>query len=215
MAQIFPPWTNRIPLFAGAGVPAVLGAVVFSIWYWASPRFTDSGYAPKQPVAYSHKQHAGDFGMDCRYCHNTVETGAMAAVPPTQTCMNCHSIVLEKDPKLAPVRTSFHNDEPIEWVRVHMLPDYVRFDHSAHLSAGVGCKECHGRVDQMRVVRQVEPLSMSWCLECHRNPEPRLRPVDQITNMAWDRKTSSYDPAKDPLRTRKVNPPLHCSGCHQ
>lgn len=204
-----------MPLFAGAGVPAVLGAIVFSVWYWASPRFTDAGYAPQQPVAYSHKQHAGDLGLDCRYCHNTVEVGALAAVPPTQTCMNCHAIVLANDPKLAPVRNSFRSDEPIEWVRVHMLPDYVRFDHSAHLSAGVGCKECHGRVDQMRVVRQVEPLSMSWCLECHRNPEPRLRPFDQLTNMAWDRKTSGYDPATDPLRTRRVNPPLHCSGCHQ
>lgn len=215
MAQIFPPWTNHIPLIGALAAPAALGAVVFSVWYWFSPKYTDAGYAPIQPVAYSHKQHAGDLGIDCRYCHNTVEVAARAAVPPTQTCMNCHGVVLKDDAKLAPVRESLATDRPIRWVRVHMLPDYVYFDHSAHLNAGVGCKECHGRVDQMRVVQQVEPLSMSWCLDCHRNPTPRLRPRDQVTNMKWDTETAGYDPGADPSRNRKVDPPLHCSGCHR
>jgi hypothetical protein len=215
VAQLFAPWTNRIPLFAGVAAPAALTAVVAAVWYWASPKYTDAGYAPRQPVAYSHKRHAGDLGLDCRYCHDTVEVAAHAAVPPTKTCMNCHSVVLHDDPALAPVRESFDSDMPIPWVRVHMLPDYATFDHSVHLAAGVGCAECHGRVDQMRVVRQVQPLSMSWCLDCHRDPSPRLRPRDQVTNMAWDRAASAYDPSRDPSRTRPLRPPVHCSGCHR
>lgn len=192
-----------------------LGAVVLAVWYWFSPKFTDAGYSPKQPVAYSHKLHAGDLGLDCRYCHNTVEQAPHAAVPPTATCMNCHRVVLNNSPKLAPVRASFESDMPIAWVRVHMLPDYVYFDHSAHMAAGVGCTECHGRVDQMKVVQQFAPLSMSWCLDCHRNPSPHLRPRDQITNMSWDANATHYDPNADPTRTRRVEPPVHCSGCHR
>jgi hypothetical protein len=180
-----------------------------------SPKFTDSGYAPVQPVPYSHKLHAGDLGMDCRYCHNTVEVGAQAAVPPTQTCMNCHGVVLQDDPRLAPIRASAASDRPVPWVRVHMLPDYVYFDHSAHVGAGVGCRECHGRVDQMKIVQQVEPLSMSWCLDCHRDPKPKLRPRHEVTNMRWQASEAGYDPDADTTRNRVVNPPLHCSGCHR
>ena len=215
MAQIFPSWTNKVPLALAAGAPVALVAVVFTIWYWWSPKFTDVGYQPEQPVAFSHRFHAGELGLDCRYCHNTVERGAHAAIPPTDTCMNCHANVATDSLALRPVRESAATGEPIEWVRVHMLPDYAYFDHSVHVAAGVGCATCHGRVDQMDVVRQEEPLSMSWCVQCHRDPEPNLRPRDEVTNMDWDTETAAYNPHEDPDRTREVNPPLHCSGCHR
>ncbi len=215
MAQLFPRWTNRVPL-ALAALPPVVGVVaIFVIWYWFSPKFTDVGYQPEQPVSFSHQLHAGEMGMDCRYCHNTVEEGAHAAVPPTATCMNCHATVLPESERLAPVRASAETGEPVEWVRVHMLPDYAYFDHSAHLAAGVGCSSCHGRIDHMEVVHQDQPLSMSWCLDCHRDPEPNLRPRSEITNMAWDTETADYNPHTDPTRERDVNPPLHCGGCHR
>lgn len=215
MAVIFPRWTNLLPLAVAGGAAVGLPAVVFGAWYWFSPKFTDVGYQPKQPVAFSHALHAGSLGLDCRYCHSTVERSAYAAVPPTATCMNCHALVKQDSPLIEPVRKSFDTDEPIPWKRVHMLPDYAFFNHSVHLSAGVGCVTCHGRIDQMPVVTQDQPLSMSWCLDCHRNPEPSLRPVDEVTNMTWDAKTAGYDPSKDPLRTRKLDPPEHCSGCHR
>lgn len=215
MAVIFPRWTNRIPFAIGASAPVLLGVVVGAVWYWFSPKFTDVGYAPVQPVPYSHKLHAGDLGIDCRYCHNTVEVAARAAVPPTQTCMNCHKTVLPESPKLAPIRESFASGRPVEWVRVHMLPDYAFFNHSVHVGAGVGCAECHGRIDQMKVVQQAQPLSMSWCLDCHKDPDPRLRPRDQVTNMAWTAERAGSFPSFEATHGRKPNPPTHCSGCHR
>ena len=215
MALIFPRWTNKGPLAVAVSGPCVLGGIVLGIWYWFSPLYTDVGYAPVQPVAYSHKRHAGDLGMDCRYCHNTVEVAGFAALPPTQTCMNCHATILKDSPQLQGVRASYSSGQPIEWTKVHMLPGYVYFDHSIHLAAGVGCITCHDRIDQMKVVHQAKPLSMSWCLECHRNPGPYLRPRDQITSMTWDRQRSAYDPRQDSSRTRELKPPLHCSGCHR
>ena len=217
MPAIFPRWTNKIPLAIGVLAPLALAGAVGGIWYYFSPKFTDAGYRPRQPVPFSHKLHAGDMGMDCRYCHNTVERAAHAAIPPAQTCMNCHSLVKTDSPKLKLVRDSYTTDEPIPWVRVHQLPDYAFFDHRPHLAAGVGCSSCHGRVDQMTIVEMDQPLSMGWCLDCHRNPEPNLRPRDQITNMHWDPVVDgkNYDAAKDPSRTRQVNPPEHCSGCHR
>lgn len=211
---IFPKWTNRIPLAVTVGAPVVLIGVVAFIWYFFSPKWTDVGYAPKQPVPFSHKLHAGEMGMDCRYCHSTIERSAFAAVPPTETCMGCHALVKKDSPKLAKVRESWNTGKPIEWVNVHMLPEYAKFPHHSHLNAGVGCVECHGRVDQMAVVTQTQPLSMGWCLECHRNPAPHLRPKDEITNMAYDAKAAGYDPAQDPHRTMAVEPPEHCSACH-
>jgi menaquinone reductase, multiheme cytochrome c subunit len=173
--------------------PAYAGLVVL---YGFSPQATDVGYAPQQPIAYSHALHAGELGIDCRYCHVTVENAAQAALPPTQTCINCHSSaygIRRDSPKLQTLLAAYYGSGeqpgmaglPIPWVRVHDLPDYAYFDHSAHVRHGVGCVECHGRVDRMEVVYQVKPLSMSWCLECHRDPAPRLRPVAEITNMAW------------------------------
>jgi len=153
--------------------------------------------------------------MDCRYCHNTVEEAAHAAIPPTATCMNCHKVVKNESRKLEPVRESFESGESLEWVRVHMLPDYAFFDHSVHVAAGVGCASCHGRIDQMETVHQFAPLSMGWCLSCHRDPEPNLRPPEEVTNMAWSKEASGYHPDSDPHRQRMPNPPEHCSGCHR
>jgi hypothetical protein len=216
VAQIFPRWTNQIPLLVAVALPLKVVVLVGLVWYYFSPKFTDVGYAPVQPVPFSHKLHAGDLGMDCRYCHNTVEGAAHAAVPPQQTCMNCHVNVLPDSARLELVRSTYESDEAIEWVRVHMLPDYAYFDHSVHVAAGVGCASCHGRIDRMPVVYQHEPLSMGWCMDCHRNPEENLRPRDQVTNMFWSAEDAlAYDPQADPHRTRDVNPPQHCSGCHR
>ena len=215
MAQIFSQSTDKILKGGGLVAPLGLVVVIASINYWASPAFTDAGYQPEQPVEFSHKLHAGELGMDCRYCHNTVERGASAAVPPTQTCMNCHSFVKLESEKLAVVRNSWEEELPIPWTRVHMLPDYSYFDHSIHLSVGVGCATCHGRIDEMEEVKQHAPLSMGRCLDCHRNPEPNLRPVSEITNMGYDPAVAGYDPTTDPTRTRELEPPLHCSGCHR
>ena len=217
MPAIFPRWTNKIPLAIGVLGPLALAGAVGGVWYYFSPKFTDVGYRPQQPVPFSHKLHAGDMGMDCRYCHNTVERAAVAAVPPAQTCMNCHSLVKKDSPRLKLVRDSYNTGETIPWVRVHQLPDYAFFDHRPHLAAGVGCASCHGRIDKMTVVEMDQPLSMGWCLDCHRNPEPHLRPRDQITTLAWDIEVDgkAYDANKDPTRTREVLPPEHCSGCHR
>jgi hypothetical protein len=195
--------------------PLVLCSVVGIFWYWGSPSFTDVGYQPKQPVPFSHALHAGELGLDCRYCHSTVEISHQASVPATETCMNCHKLVKADSDALAPVRESWAKDVPVQWVRVHMLPDYAYFDHSVHVAAGVGCSTCHGRIDEMEEVSQYASLSMGWCLDCHRNPTPNLRPRDQVTNMAYDTATAGYDPSTDPSRTRMVDPPEHCSGCHR
>lgn len=215
MAQIFPRWTNHLPTIAAAASLFIIVAVVGFFWYYGSPKYTDVGYRPTQPVPFSHKLHAGDLGMDCRYCHSNVERSPDANVPPTQTCMNCHKLILPESEKLLPVRESYATGRPIEWIRVHMLPEYAYFDHSAHLRAGVGCVSCHGRIDRMDVVQQAEPLSMSWCLDCHRQPQKSLRPVNQITNMDWQPSAEQISFAEKQIKELNINPPVDCSGCHR
>lgn len=212
MTVIFPKWTNMIPGILGAG--AVFGgiSVVFIVWFWFSPLNTDVGYAPEQPIAYSHKLHAGLMGMDCRYCHQSVEEGPHANVPSTETCMNCHKTVWKDRPEIQKLTAAHEAGEPVEWIKVHMLPDYAYFNHAAHLNAGVGCASCHGRIDQMEIVRQDQPLNMGWCLECHRAPENHLRPLDRITDMDF-----VVDPAQglEFKQERNIQPPVHCSACHR
>jgi len=212
---IFPKWTwvLRPAVAIGAAGGLLYAAVVVTFGF--SPQATDVGYAPVQPVPYSHALHVGQLGMDCRYCHSAVETTAHAAVPPTQTCMNCHSTIRAGSEKLIPVRESYATGMPVEWVKVHDLPDYVYFNHSAHVRRGVGCVSCHGRIDTMEVVTQVEPLSMGWCLGCHREPERHLRPLEFVTQLDWV-------PGEDQLvlgrRLREqndINPPQDCSTCHR
>ncbi len=195
-------------LLGGAGT---LGLVV----YLAQPEVADTGYAPKQPVAYSHKLHAGDLGMDCRYCHYTVERSSYAAIPQTEVCMNCHVRVKDTSPELQPVRDSYATGDPIPWVKIHRLPDYVYFNHQVHVTSGVSCKSCHGRVDQMIVVKQMEPLSMAWCLDCHRNPAAHIRPVEEITNLAWapDRRPERI--GAEIIAAKGIDPPDNCAACHR
>ena len=225
--DLFPKWFNGIRAMVAVGVVCAAVYVAGIITYGFSPYATDVGYMPEQPVPYSHALHAGKLGMDCRYCHNTVEFTGKAAIPPTQTCLGCHTnitaggVPFEQNPKLAPVRKSRDTGMPVEWVRVHDLPDYAYFNHSAHVNRGIGCVSCHGRVDRMEVVHQVAPLSMSWCLDCHRHPEKHLRPLDRITDMAWD-------PELDPdiqlaqaelgvqlAKKYNIHPPTDCSTCHR
>ena len=215
MAQIFPKWTNSLPTILAVAVLAGGTAVIAGINYYFSPKFTDVGYRPKQPVPYSHKLHAGDLGIDCRYCHSTVEVSAKANVPPTQTCMNCHKLVLPESEKLAPIRESYATKVPMQWVRVNKLPDYAFFNHSAHLRAGVSCVSCHGNVAEMEVVSQKQPLSMGWCLDCHRNPAPNLRPESEITNMNWTAPADQAQFADSVIAAKKIKPPVDCSGCHR
>ncbi|MFO0693592.1 MAG: cytochrome c3 family protein [Polyangiales bacterium] len=207
--QIFPRQLNLLP--AVLAVAALAGGIgiVLVFWIYFSPRNLQVGYAPDQPVRYSHRLHAGELGIDCRYCHANVERSQEAMIPPTQTCMGCHNIVRNQSAALAPVRESWETGRSVEWVRVHKLPEHTYFDHSVHLAAGVGCVSCHGRVDQMEVVRIEQPIAMGWCLDCHRNPGPNLRPADQITNMAWE-PDENWQP-----QVASVNPPTHCSGCHR
>lgn len=208
--QLFPRALNKLGLAVAVGSNAAIVGIVFLFWYYGSPKNLQVGYAPFQPVPYSHRLHAGELGIDCRYCHANIERSAHAMIPATQTCMGCHSIVKTDSARLAPVRESWKTGEPIEWVKVHKLPEHAYFNHSAHLAAGVGCVTCHGRIDQMDVVRLDKPISMGWCLECHRDPTPNLRPKDQITNMNWQ-----PEMAPAGWQPPKVNPPTNCSGCHR
>lgn len=192
----FPRWANYL-------FPVALIATIFGLTYTPlvltlglSPKTRAIGYQPEQPIPFSHAVHAGKLKMDCRYCHTTVETAAFAAIPPTQTCLNCHAAINSESLKLKPVRDSYEQGTPVSWVKVHDLPDFVFFNHSAHVNKGVGCQECHGQINEMEVVRQVKPLSMAWCLECHRSPQEHLRPRDQVTSMTWDVSSTGKSPSE-------------------
>ncbi len=211
----FPAWIDRTRPVAGALLGFAPIYLLVLVYYGGSPKTTDVGYAPRQPVPFSHRLHAGELGMDCRYCHNTVEVAAHAAVPPTATCINCHALIATDSEKLRLVRDSAATGKPIPWVRVHDLPDYAYFDHSVHLAKGVSCVSCHGRVDTMDVVAQVETLSMSWCLECHRNPEPHLRPLGQITDLGWVPEEDRQVMGARLRQEYNVNPSTDCSTCHR
>jgi menaquinone reductase, multiheme cytochrome c subunit len=211
---IFPEWTETLKKWINLlllGAPVYLVALIA---YGVTPEAIRIGYQPDQPVPYSHALHAGELGMDCRYCHTTVERGAKAAVPPAATCMNCHQTVHPTSEKLLPVRAAFTENQPLHWTRVHDLPDYVYFNHSAHVSVGVGCESCHGRIDQMVKVYQAESLTMGWCLDCHRqvreDPTSVLRPKDKITVMGY-----RATPADKALVAKDVYPPTNCSTCHR
>lgn len=212
--QSFPKSLNLLPIVAGAvGTLAAIGTV-FVFWYYFSPKNLQVGYKPPQPVPYSHQLHAGQLGIDCRYCHSAVEVSHSARVPPNQTCMGCHAVVKPDSAALAPVREAWKSDASMEWVKVHQIPDHAYFNHSAHVSAGVGCRSCHGRVDQMEVVEVVSPLSMGWCLDCHRNPEPALGPPSRVTDMDWGEDGNRPDEDKI-LAVNEIHPPEHCSACHR
>jgi hypothetical protein len=215
LAQIFTERANRVPLLVALGLLAAAVIVPPAVWYWFSPAFTDVGYRPEQPVPFSHALHAGELGMDCRYCHVQVERAAVASVPPTQVCMNCHQLVKRDSPLLAAILDSAASGEPMRWVRVHKVPEYAYFDHSMHLRAGVGCSSCHGDVRSMEVVTQAEPLSMGWCLDCHRDPAPHLRPHDELTDTTWRPSAEQPEFALARIEALHIAPPVDCSGCHR
>lgn len=182
---VFPRWANFllpvlvIGVLGGAlYVPTLAGLALH-------PATLNVGYQPDQPIPYSHALHVGELGMDCRYCHTTVDKAGFAAIPPTQTCMNCHNGIQTNSAYLRPLRESWQSGNPVEWVKVHDLPDFTYFNHSAHVNNGVGCFSCHGRIDQMVEVYQAQPLNMAWCLDCHREPEKYLRPNEQVTSMTY------------------------------
>jgi len=212
---IFPKWTNNLRELSAV---LALGGLVYAVVLFTvlfSPETSAVGYAPEQPVPYSHALHVGDLKIDCRYCHTSVETSARANLPPTATCMNCHATIKTESETLALVRESFATGEAISWVAVHDLPDFTYFNHAGHVQSGVGCVSCHGRVDRMEVVEQVAPLNMGWCLACHRAPEANLRPVEFVTDLSW---VPDEDPVELGTRLRaehRINPSTDCTTCHR
>ncbi|MDG2470541.1 MAG: cytochrome c3 family protein [Pirellulaceae bacterium] len=203
---VFPSWINKI-IILGLACGGLFGGYAATVGFFAThPKVINVGHMPEQPIPFSHALHAGKLKLDCRYCHNTVEKAAHAAIPPSATCGNCHggkdrvkpgatlAAVHLKSEKLAPLRESLETDTPVNWLRVHELPGFVYFNHSAHVTRGVSCVECHGRIDKMEVVYQAKELSMKWCLDCHRNPDEAIRPFDQVTNLGWN-------PDKEELKT--------------
>jgi hypothetical protein len=210
----FPEWVDRAGLLAGAGL-VVLPLYLGFLFHLGSGLTANVGYMPWQPVAFSHAVHAGNLGMDCRYCHTTVERAAMAAVPPTSVCMNCHRGIAPDSSKLEPLQRSVASGDPVRWVRVHNLPDYVYFDHSAHVGRGVSCVSCHGRIDRMDRVYQVEPLSMAWCLKCHRDPAPRIRPLEFVTHLDWFPDEDPRELGERLMKENGISPSTDCSTCHR
>lgn len=215
---IFPKWSNLLlPMMILGGAIAPL-YVVMVVAYGFSPLTTDVGFQPQQPVPFSHKLHAGDMGIDCRYCHNTVEFTNHAAIPPTQTCMNCHTQIQKDSSQIEPLLNSYITGMPMQWQRVHDLPDFVYFSHSAHVNRGVSCVSCHGRIDRMEIVTQLKTLSMGWCLECHRAPEQHLRDPDLVTQLNWGIDRSLEQMIEDGSFWRQqnnLNPSQDCSTCHR
>ena len=214
MAQIFPKNANTLPILSLIAVMFGGVAVVGLVWYYFSPEFVEVGYAPEQPVPYSHRFHVSELGLDCQYCHTNVEVSPHANIPATETCMNCHAQIQTESLKLLPVRESWATDKPVEWVKVNFLPDYVQFSHAVHVTNGVGCETCHGRIDQMEVVYQAEPLSMGWCLECHRQPELYLRPPEEVTTMGYVQPADFVERNIERVVRDGIVPPTNCSACH-
>ena len=216
MSQIFHHSTNtlsKLSIFGALFLAA--GTLWLILEINRSPYVTQAGVAREQPVPFSHAHHVAGMGIDCRYCHTSVETSATAGIPPTKTCMNCHSQIWSDSPTLEPVRESFRTEKSIEWVKVNDLPDFVYFNHSAHVNQGVGCTTCHGRVDRMPLMWQEASLTMEWCLDCHRQPERYLRPRDQVFN-------ASYEPPDDQLALGRslvkeygIHTRTSCSTCHR
>ena len=216
MAQIFHQSTNTISKVSIFGALfGVAGLLVLMYEVAASPYVTQAGVARDQPVPFSHQHHVGGMGLDCRYCHTAVETSAVAGVPPTKTCMNCHSQIWGDSPTLEPVRASFRSDRSINWTRVHDLPDFVYFNHSAHVNQGVGCSTCHGRVDLMPLTHQEHSLQMEWCLECHRNPERYVRPKSEVFNPRWEAPRDQLEKGRELVREYGLKPRTSCSACHR
>ena len=216
MPQIFHPSANT---FSKLSIFGALFAVAGGLYGLAvvnrSSYVTQAGVAREQPVPFSHKHHAGELGIDCRYCHTSVETSWNAGFPPTQTCMNCHSQIWALSPTLEPVRSSWRTGESIEWTKVYDLPDFVYFNHSIHVAKGIGCATCHGRVDKMNLTWQQPSLHMEWCLNCHRNPERYVRPRSEVFNMDWEPPADRPNLGEELVAAHKIQRRDDCTTCHR
>jgi Cytochrome c7 and related cytochrome c len=193
MAQIFHRSTNTISKVSIFGAVFIIAGLAAAAWMInESPTFTRVNSPRPQPVPFSHKHHVGGLGIDCRYCHTTVETSSFAGLPPTETCMSCHSEIWTDSPMLEPVRASYRTDTSLEWIRINAVPDFVYFNHSIHVNKGIGCATCHGRVDQMPLTWRANTLYMRWCLECHNNPERYVRPRQAVFQMDYQPPDSGH-----------------------
>jgi len=216
MSQIFHHSTNtlsRLSIFGGIFI------VAFLVWAWAelnaSTYATRAKVPVEQPVPFSHEHHVGGLGIDCRYCHTTVENSSFANIPPTKTCMNCHSQIWSTAPMLEPVRESFRTDKSIRWIRVHDLPDYVYFNHSIHVAKGVGCTTCHGQVNKMPLMWQESSLQMTWCLECHRHPERFVRPRSEVFSVTYAPPADQLELGRKLVKEYSIQSLTSCSTCHR
>ena len=216
MSQIFPRSSNS---YARASLIGLIIAV--SLLFLVLDRLSRSPWVTRaetvreQPVQFSHQHHVGGLGIDCRYCHTTVEIAPSAGIPPTNTCMNCHSQIWTSSPYLEIVRASFRDDQPLHWMRVHDLPDFVYFNHSVHIKKGVGCSTCHGRVDHMPLILQVNTLQMGWCLDCHRNPAKYVRPREAVFRMDYEPPANQIELGRRLVKEYDIHSLTSCSTCHR
>jgi hypothetical protein len=219
MSQIFPKSANaavRTSVFAVVTLALFLGWAIFTLmrssWVTKQDEFVE------QPIQFSHAHHVGGVGLDCRYCHTSVEKSSFAGIPPTKTCINCHSQIWSNAPILEPVRASFRDDKPLTWIRVNDLPDFVYFNHQIHVKQGVGCATCHGPVDKMPLMYQATSLQMEWCLDCHRAPEKFLRPRSEVFNMAYKAPENQLElglALKKEYKVAGIEHMTSCSVCHR
>ena len=216
MSQIFHRSANtisRVSIFGA--VFAVAGVLVLLAQINRSPWVTDARVAREQPIQFSHERHVAGNGIDCRYCHTSVEKSRVAGIPPTKTCMNCHAEIFSNSPFLEPVRASFATNQPLRWTRVHDLPDFVYFDHSIHVNKGVGCTTCHGQVDRMPLMWQEQSLQMEWCLDCHRNPEKYVRPRDAVFRVDYQPPANQAELGGRLVAEYEIQKLTSCSTCHR
>jgi hypothetical protein len=216
MAQVFHRSTNtlsKVSIFGAAFAAALVLYLVLEMN--RSGYVTRAGEVRDQPIPFSHQHHVGGMGVDCRYCHTSVEVSAAAGMPPTRTCMNCHSQIWNQSPVLEPVRASFRTGQSIEWVRVHDLPDFAYFNHSAHVNRGVGCTTCHGPVDKMPLMYQEKSLQMEWCIDCHRHPERYVRPQEAVFDPRWAPPSDQETQGRDLVARYHIKPRTSCSTCHR
>jgi hypothetical protein len=217
MSKLFPRSANKLPLQIIIYLVVLGGIATAAVTYYMTPRYTRVGYAPVQPVPFSHAQHVKEVGLDCRYCHSNVEQSYHSNIPTAQTCMNCHTQIKPNSPLLAPIRDSYAKGTPVKWVWIHTTPDFAYFNHSIHVNQGISCVECHGQVNDMDTVTHMQSLSMQFCITCHRDPASYTRAQKDVFNLDSKRLTDQGQAAKAAqfVHDWKIQPPQSCSGCHR
>jgi len=216
MPQIFRPSANTLSKVSLAGLLGLVGGLIGLLMLLGRSSYVTRAHEYiEQPVQFSHLHHVLDDGIDCRYCHTSVETSSFAGIPPTKTCMNCHSQIWQTAPILEPVRASFRENQPLHWTRVHDLPDFVYFNHSIHVKKGMGCETCHGRVDQMPLMKQEQSLQMEWCINCHRHPEDYVRPRTEVFTMGYRPQVPQSVLGPQLVKEYDIHGNTSCSTCHR